>query len=203
MSVNKVILVGHLGSDPESRATPSGLEVCNLSLATNHTTFDRNTSEKNTTTEWHRVKFFGRQAEVCQQYLRKGSQIYIEGRIQTRKYTDKEGIERYSNEIIGERMQMLGGRDDSQSSGGQQGFQSQGKAPGSDYQAAKDGRRKPADFDELESDLPFQGADMIRRIEHARYFLSMYKLYRQTYCYPVVKAWKRAKELLAIYASYR
>lgn len=135
MSVNKVILVGHLGADPESRATPSGLEVCNLSLATNHTTFDRNTNERNTTTEWHRVVMFGRQAEVCAQYLRKGSQIYIEGRIQTRKYTDRDGIERYSTEIIGERMQMLGGRGDDDwgsrdSAPAQRGGASQGQGGG-------------------------------------------------------------------------
>ncbi|MDO5666664.1 MAG: single-stranded DNA-binding protein [Alcaligenaceae bacterium] len=110
MSVNKVILVGHLGADPESRATPAGLQVCNLSLATNHVSYDRE-GNKNESTEWHRVVFFGRQAEICEQYLRKGSQIYVEGRLQTRKYTDRDNIERYSTDIVGERMQMLGGRD--------------------------------------------------------------------------------------------
>lgn len=108
MSVNKVILVGRLGADPESRATPSGVQVCNLRLATNHVQYDRD-GNKNESTEWHRVVMFGRQAEVCEQYLRKGSQVYIEGRIRTNKYTDRDGIERYATEIIGERMQMLGG----------------------------------------------------------------------------------------------
>lgn len=111
MSVNKVILVGRLGADPEVRATPSGVQVCNLSIATNHVAYDRD-GNKNESTEWHRVVFFGRQAEVCGEYLRKGSQIYVEGRLQTRKYTDRDGIERYSTDVIGERMQMLGSRDE-------------------------------------------------------------------------------------------
>lgn len=154
MSVNKCILVGRLGADPELRATPGGLQVANLRLATNHVSYDKD-GNKNETVEWHRCVFFGRQAEVCEKYLRKGSQIYVEGRLRTNKYTDRDGIERYQTEVVGERMQMLGGRDDSQSSGGQQGFQSQGKAPGSDYAKAKGGAKQPESFDDLGDDLPF------------------------------------------------
>lgn len=169
MSVNKVILVGRLGADPESRSTPNGVQVCNLRLATNHVAYDRD-GNKNESTEWHRVVMFGRQAEVCEQYLRKGSQVYIEGRIQTRKYTDRDGIERYATEIIGEKMQMLpSGKDDDKTRsdwGKSDGFESQGKAPGNDYAAAKGGARpqqqsqqqptKTAEsLSELDDDLPF------------------------------------------------
>ena len=150
-SLNKVQIIGRLGRDPEARATPNGLQVANLNVATSYK--PKNGDE---IVEWHKCVFYGRQAEICEQYLRKGSLVYIEGRIQTRKYTDRDGIERYSTEIICERMQMLGGRDDSQkqeSSGGwgkSDGFESQGKAPGS-YADAKSGKS----FDDLNSDMPF------------------------------------------------
>lgn len=108
-SVNKVILIGNLGKDPEVRFLPSGEAVANLSVATTDTWKDKN-GDKQETTEWHRVSFFGRQAEVCQQYLKKGSPVYVEGSIRTRKWQDKEGQDRYTTEIRGERMQMLGGR---------------------------------------------------------------------------------------------
>ena len=108
-SVNKVILVGNLGADPEIRYLPSGEAVANLRLATTDTWKDKD-GNKQEATEWHRVSFFGRQAEVCGQYLKKGSQIYVEGSIRTRKWQDKEGQDRYTTEIRGERMQMLGGR---------------------------------------------------------------------------------------------
>lgn len=108
-SVNKVILVGNLGADPVVRYLPSGEAVVNLSLATTDTWKDKN-GDKQEATEWHRVSFFGRLAEVCGQYLRKGSQIYVEGSIRTRKYTDKDGVEKYATEVRGERMQMLGSR---------------------------------------------------------------------------------------------
>ena len=108
-SVNKVILVGNLGADPEVRYMPSGEAVVNLRLATTDTWKDKD-GNKQEATEWHRVSFFGRLAEVCGQYLRKGSQIYVEGSIRTRKYTDKDGAEKYATEVRGERMQMLGSR---------------------------------------------------------------------------------------------
>src|ERR1043166_5633640 len=112
-SVNKVILVGNLGADPEVRYLPSGDAVANIRLATTGRWKDKS-GEKQEHTEWHRVAFFGKQAEIAGEYLRKGSQVYVEGRIRTRKWTDKEGQERFSTEIVGDRMQMLGSR----SSGG-------------------------------------------------------------------------------------
>ena len=108
-SVNKVILIGHLGADPEIRYLPSGEAVANLRLATTDVWKDKD-GNKQEATEWHRVSFFGRQAEICGQYLKKGSQIYVEGSIRTRKWQDKEGQDRYTTEIRGDRMQMLGGR---------------------------------------------------------------------------------------------
>jgi single-strand DNA-binding protein len=108
-SVNKVILIGHLGRDPESRYLPSGEMVANFSMATTETWKDKS-GEKKEETEWHRVSFFGKTAEVICEYVKKGSQIYVEGRIQTRKYTDKNGVEKYSTEIRGDRMQMLGSK---------------------------------------------------------------------------------------------
>lgn len=108
-SVNKVILVGNLGRDPEMRYLPSGEAVANLAIATTDKYKDK-AGQMVEQTEWHRVSFFGRTAEVCGQYLKKGSQVYVEGGIRTRKYTDKEGIERYVTEIRGDRMQMLGSR---------------------------------------------------------------------------------------------
>ena len=109
-SVNKVILVGNLGKDPETRYTPSGDAICNITLATTDTWRDKASGEKREATEWHRVVFFGKLAEIAGQYLRKGSQVYVEGSLRTRKWQDKEGQDRYTTEIRGERMQMLGGR---------------------------------------------------------------------------------------------
>lgn len=108
-SVNKVILVGNLGRDPEVRHMPSGDAMVNLSIATTDTWKDKN-GERQEKTEWHRVVMFGRLAEIAGQYLKKGSQAYIEGRLQTRKWQDKEGQDKYTTEVIGDRMQMLGGR---------------------------------------------------------------------------------------------
>jgi single-strand DNA-binding protein len=109
-SVNKVILVGNLGADPETRYLPSGDAVSNIRLATTDRYKDKTSGEMKELTEWHRVSFFGRLAEVVNEYLKKGSSIYVEGRIRTRKYTDQAGIEKYSTEIVAEQMQMLGGR---------------------------------------------------------------------------------------------
>lgn len=108
--INKVILVGNVGKDPEVRYTTGGAAVTTLSVATSEQWTDKQTQEKKEHTEWHRVKFFGRLAEIAGEYLRKGSQVYIEGRLKTDKYTDKEGIERYSTDIVANEMQMLGGR---------------------------------------------------------------------------------------------
>ncbi|MBP6893493.1 MAG: single-stranded DNA-binding protein [Gammaproteobacteria bacterium] len=109
-SVNKVILVGNLGRDPETRTFPSGDQVCNVTLATTDRWKDKQSGEMREATEWHRLVFNGRLAEIAAQYLRKGSQIYVEGAIRTRKYTDKDGVEKYATDIRVDQMQMLGSR---------------------------------------------------------------------------------------------
>jgi single-strand DNA-binding protein len=108
--VNKVILVGNLGNDPETRAMPSGSTVTNLSVATNESWKDKQTGEQKDRTEWHKVAMFGRLAEIAAEYLRKGSQVYIEGKLRTRKWQDKQGNDRWTTEVIADEMQMLGGR---------------------------------------------------------------------------------------------
>jgi single-strand DNA-binding protein len=108
--INKVILIGNLGADPETRAMPSGTTVANLRVATSESWRDKQTGEQQERTEWHRVALFGRLAEIAGEYLRKGSQVYIEGSLRTRKWQDKQGNERYSTEIVGNELQMLGGR---------------------------------------------------------------------------------------------
>jgi single-strand DNA-binding protein len=152
-SVNKVILIGNLGRDPEVRYLPSGDAVANLNIATTEKWKDKS-GEQQEQTEWHRVAFFGRQAEICGEYLKKGSSVYIEGRLQTRKWTDKDGVERYSTEIRGDRMQMLGGR-----GGGNMGepptareSEASTSAPAS---ARPAGSKKPANFDDMDDDIPF------------------------------------------------
>ena len=122
--VNKVIIIGNLGADPETRAMPSGTTVANLRVATSESWRDKQTGEQQERTEWHRVALFGRLAEVAGEYLRKGSQVYIEGSLRTRKWQDKEGKDRYSTEIVGNDLQMLGAR------GGGGGGSGGGMAPG-------------------------------------------------------------------------
>jgi single-strand DNA-binding protein len=109
--VNKVIIVGNLGADPEMRHTGSGTAICSFNLATSESWTDKQSGEKQERTEWHRVKIFGRLAEIAGEYLKKGRQVYIEGSLRTDKYTDKQGVERYSTDIIASEMQMLGGND--------------------------------------------------------------------------------------------
>jgi len=116
-SVNKVILLGNLGRDPETRYTTGGDAVTNLRIATTETWKDKN-GDKQEKTEWHSVVLFGRQAEIAGEYLKKGRSVFIEGRLQTRKYTDKEGVEKYATEIVGDRMQLLGGPRDGGGAGG-------------------------------------------------------------------------------------
>ena len=147
MSVNKVILVGRCGQDPEVRYPPTGA-ITSITVATSESWKDKTTGEKKELTEWSRISFFGKLAEIAGQYLKKGSQVYIEGRLRTRKYTDKEGIDRYATEIIADTMQMLGGRQDSSN-----GQQSSGR---NSYSEAKQtGRRAaPSDYDDS-SDITF------------------------------------------------
>lgn len=110
--INKVILVGNLGADPETRYSTSGSAITQIRIATSESWRDKQTGEQQERTEWHRVKFFGKLAEIAGEYLRKGSQVYIEGSLRTDKYTGQDGIERYSTDIIASEMQMLGGKQD-------------------------------------------------------------------------------------------
>ncbi|MBS0417547.1 MAG: single-stranded DNA-binding protein [Proteobacteria bacterium] len=119
--INKVILVGNLGADPETRAMPSGTTVANLRIATSESWRDKQSGEQQERTEWHRVVLFGRLGEIAAEYLKKGSQVYIEGSLRTRKWQDKQGQERFSTEIVGNEMQMLGGRGGGGGGGGGMG----------------------------------------------------------------------------------
>jgi len=119
-SVNKVILIGNLGRDPEVRYTPSGAAVCNLSLATTRNWKNRDSGERQEETEWHRVVLYDRQAEIAGEYLKKGRPVYIEGRLKTRKWQDKEGRDQYTTEIVAETMQLLGGREGGGMGGGEE-----------------------------------------------------------------------------------
>ncbi len=128
--INKVILIGHLGQDPEVRALPSGSSIANLRIATTESWKDKQSGEFKEQTEWHTVVLFGRTAEVAAEYLKKGSQVYIEGRLRTRKWQDKTGNDRYSTEIVGNDMQMLGGRGQGGGGGaGRESGRSSGAAP--------------------------------------------------------------------------
>ena len=144
--VNKAILLGNLGNDPEVRYTASGSAVANVSLATTEQWKDRESGEQQEKTEWHRIVFFGRLAEIVGEYLRKGSQIYVEGRLQTRKWQDKDGNDKYTTEIVANEMQMLGGGGGSRSGGG-----STDQRPASESAPSK----QPAGGDDFDDDIPF------------------------------------------------
>ena len=156
--INKVILIGHLGADPETRAMPSGMTVANLRLATTESWKDKQSGEQQERTEWHRVALFGRLGEIAAEYLRKGSQVYIEGSLRTRKWQDKEGRDRYSTEIIGNEMQMLGGRGGPGGGGGGMGS---GGERGSGESAARTEHAEAAaggagvSRDDFDDDIPF------------------------------------------------
>jgi single-strand DNA-binding protein len=145
--INKVILVGHLGQDPEVKYMPSGSAVANVSIATTESWKDKNSGEKQDRTVWHRVVFFARLAEIVGEYLRKGSQVYVEGRLQTRKWQDKSGQDRYTTEIVASEMQMLGGRGGSSS--GSADFSSPDEAPAG---SASEAGGRDEGFDD---DIPF------------------------------------------------
>ena len=148
-SVNKVILIGNLGKDPETRYAPSGDAICNITLATTDNWRDKATGEKREATEWHRVVFFGKLAEIAGQYLRKGSQVYVEGSLRTRKWQDKDGQDRYTTEIRADEMKMLGSR------------QGAGEAPPREREPASaqpsgGAKKAPASgFGDMEDDIPF------------------------------------------------
>ena len=152
--VNKVILVGNLGNDPDIRYTAGGAAVANISLATAESWKDKNSGEQQERTEWHRIVFFGRLAEIVGEYLRKGSQVYVEGRLQTRKWQDKEGHDRYTTEIVANEMQMLGSK-----SGGSGAYES---APQSHQSNAPEPQSAPSSApssapvtDDFDDDIPF------------------------------------------------
>jgi single-strand DNA-binding protein len=154
-SVNKVILVGNLGRDPDMRYLPSGDAVANLALATTDKFKDKS-GEMKEATEWHRISFFGRQAEICGQYLKKGSQIYVEGSLRTRKYTDKDGVEKYATEIRGDRMQMLGSKGGGGMADMDDGGYTQQAAPKPAARpSAPAARPASSGFDDMEDDIPF------------------------------------------------
>lgn len=164
-SVNKVILVGNLGRDPEVRYAPSGSAICNVTIATSRQWKDKTSGERQEETEWHRVVFYDRLAEIAGEYLKKGRPVYVEGRLKTRKWTDKDGVEKYTTEIIAMEMQLLGGREVGSGGGGDYG--------GGDDMGAPPARRAPAPrqqapaprapapqksstgFDDMDDDIPF------------------------------------------------
>jgi len=155
-SVNKVIIVGNLGRDPETRYLPSGEAVTNISVATTETWKDKASGEKKEATEWHRISFFGRLAEVAGEYLKKGSQVYIEGQLRTRKYQDKEtGKDRYSTEIRADRMQMLGSRSGAGVPSDDSGADPAPRGAGAAKPAAAAAKKPAGKFDDMEDDIPF------------------------------------------------
>ena len=160
-SVNKVILIGNLGRDPESRAMPSGDPIVNLSVATSESWRDKATGDRVEKTEWHRVVIFDeRLCDVASKYLRKGSKVYIEGQLQTRKWTDQQGVEKYSTEVVLRRfnssLQMLDSRGEGGGYGGAGGDQGGGGAPsGGDYGGDRGGGAAPGAGGDLDDDIPF------------------------------------------------
>ena len=165
-SVNKVILIGNLGADPESRFAPSGDAICNIRLATTETWRDKNTGERREATEWHRVAFFGKLAEIAGQYLRKGSQVYVEGSLRTRKWQDKDGQDRYTTEIRADEMKMLGRREggDAPMRGGEGGGWEAGSQSAPARQPAAPAQRpqpqaappqQSGGFGDFDDDIPF------------------------------------------------
>ena len=172
-SINKVILIGNLGRDPEVRYTPSGAAVCNLRLATTRNWKSRDTGERQEETEWHSVVLYDRQAEVAGEYLKKGRPVYIEGRLKTRKWQDKDGNDRYTTEIVADSMQLLGGRegtgtgggggddgysreaDEGGGGGGGGGSARRAPAPAPRAPAPRPAPRSSAGIDEMDDDIPF------------------------------------------------
>ena len=167
-SINKVIIVGNLGKDPEMRSFPSGDQVANVTIATTDKWKDKQTGEPKESTEWHRVVFNGRLAEIVGQYLRKGSQVYVEGRLRTRKWTDQTGVEKYTTEIRADQMQMLGSRQGMGGQGGDEGggYEAPRRAPmappaarpaspAAPRQAPAAAPRPASGFDDMDDDIPF------------------------------------------------
>ena len=163
-AINKVILIGNLGKDPEVRYTPNGNAICNVSVATTRTWKDKTSGDKQEETEWHRVVFYDRLAEIAGEYLKKGRPIYVEGRLKTRKWQNKEGQDVYTTEIIANEMQMLGGRegmggaDEGGGGGGGGAYNSRpasAPAPASRPAASKPASKPSTGFDDMDDDIPF------------------------------------------------
>ncbi|MFT8276143.1 single-stranded DNA-binding protein [Kerstersia gyiorum] len=162
-SVNKVIIVGNLGRDPEVRYSADGAAICNVSVATTSQWKDKASSERKEETEWHRVVFYGRLAEIAGEYLKKGRSIYLEGRLKTRKWTDKENVERFTTEIVADQMQMLGGREDGGGTEDRQAAPPRQQRPtspaGNEYAAqrggASPGRPTAASLEDMDDSIPF------------------------------------------------
>jgi single-strand DNA-binding protein len=171
-SINKVILIGNLGRDPEVRYTPSGAAVCNVTIATSRNWKDKTSGDKVEETEWHRVVFYDRLAEIAGEYLKKGRSVYVEGRLKTRKWQDKEGKDNYTTEVIADNMQMLGGREglgggDESGAGSSRGYGRDGgeasgergarpaPRPPASKPAATQAARSSTGFDDMDDDIPF------------------------------------------------
>ncbi len=154
-SVNKVILVGNLGRDPETRVFPDGGTICNITIATSRQWKDKTSGEKQEETEWHRVVFRDRLAEIAGEYLRKGRSVYVEGRLKTRKFNDKDGVEKYATEVVATEMQLLGSRKglgDGESRGGSSAPAARPAASGSGKPAPQ---KSSTGFDDMDDDIPF------------------------------------------------
>ena len=168
-SVNKVIIIGNLGKDPEVRYLPSGAAICNIAVATSRQWKDKTSGDKQEETEWHRITFFDRMAEIAGEYLKKGKSVYVEGRLKTRKYTDKDGVEKYATDIVATEMQLLGGREGG-AGGGMGGGDEMGDVAREPARAAAPRSAPPArsaapapraapkastGFDDMDDDIPF------------------------------------------------
>ena len=170
-SVNKVIIIGNLGRDPEVRYTATGAAICNVAIATSRSWKDKTSGERQEETEWHRVVFFDRLAEIAGEYLKKGKSVYVEGRLRTRKWTDKDGLEKYTTEIFAQEMTMLGGREDGAGprggAGGEEGGYGEQQGRSEAPRRAAPPPRAPAPaprapaaksstgFDDMDDDIPF------------------------------------------------
>ena len=173
-SINKVILIGNLGKDPEVRYAPNGAAICNITLATTRSWKNKDSGDKVEETEWHRVVFYDRLAEIAGEYLKKGRPVYVEGRLKTRKWQDKEGVDKYTTEIVADNMQLLGGREGGEpgagggASRGSERASSQGggddrgeprstapSAPASRPAASKPAAKSSTGFEDMDDDIPF------------------------------------------------
>ena len=161
-SVNKIIIVGNLGKDPEVRYAPSGSAICSITVATSRQWKDKNSGERQEETEWHRITFFDRMAEIAGEYLKKGRPVYVEGRLKTRKYTDKDGVEKYATDIVATEMQLLGGREGGGGMGGGEDLGGgertpapRSAPPARTAPAAKPAAKSSTGFDDMDDDIPF------------------------------------------------